>query len=202
MYRHLLARTFDELPAGYRPDGGDRWWLVMLRLLNQEKSSWWDDRSTPRVETRDDIVTAAMADAADELTAKQGKDPAGWRWGRLHTLELENQTLGKSGIAPVEWLFNYGPVGVSGGGSIVDATGWDPQHGYEVDAVPSMRMVVDLSNLDGSRWVQLTGESGHAFTEHYRDQFDLWRTGQLLPMPWSEAAVGAATTEILSLQPE
>jgi penicillin G amidase len=65
-----------------------------------------------------------------------------------------------------------------------------------------MRMVVDLSNLDGSRWVQLTGESGHAFTEHYRDQFDLWRTGQLLPMPWSEAAVGAATTEILSLQPE
>ena len=90
---------------------------------------------------------------------------------------------------------------MSGGSSIVDATGWDPSAGYGVDAVPSMRMVVDLSNLDGSRWVQLTGESGHPFTDHYRDQFDLWRTGQLLPMRWSAAAVRAASTDTLVLQP-
>jgi len=201
VYRHLLARTFDELPDGYRPEGGDRWWFVLLRLLNQENSPWWDDRSTPKVETRDDIVTAAMNDAADELTAKLGKDPGTWRWGRLHTLTLRNASFGTSGVGPVEWLFNYGPVAVSGGSSIVDATGWNPSAGYGVDAVPSMRMVVDLSNLDGSRWVQLTGESGHPFTDHYRDQFDLWRTGQLLPMRWSAAAVRAASTDTLVLQP-
>ena len=58
-----------------------------------------------------------------------------------------------------------------------------------------------LSNLDGSRWVQLTGESGHPFTDHYRDQFDLWRTGQLLPMPWTEEAIRSAANETLVLQP-
>ena len=57
--------------------------------------------------------------------------------------------------------------------------------GYEVDAVPSMRMIVNLANLDDSRWIQLTGNSGHAFHPNYADQFELWRTGQTLPMRWN-----------------
>ena len=50
--------------------------------------------------------------------------------------------------------------------------------------MPSMRMIVDLANLDESRWIQLTGNSGHAFHANYDDQFELWRTGQNLPMRW------------------
>ncbi len=42
--------------------------------------------------------------------------------------------------------------------------------GYAVDWVPSKRMAVDLSDLDGSRCVNLTGASGHAFHDHYDDQ--------------------------------
>ena len=57
-----------------------------------------------------------------------------------------------------------------------------------------MRMVVDLSDLDASRWIQLTGESGHAFSPHYHDQLDLWRTGQTLPMPWNEATSMSGST--------
>ena len=77
-----------------------------------------------------------------------GKDPARWEWGRLHTLELVNPTLGTSGIGAVEWLFNRGPVRLGGGSAIVDATGWTASDGYAVDWVPSMRMVVDLADLD------------------------------------------------------
>ncbi len=201
VYRHLLARTFDELPAAQKPDGDDRWWVVMVKLLSQPDSPWWDDRSTSAVEHRDDIVAAALRDASAELTSKLGKDPKRWRWGDLHTLELRNQSFGKSGVAPIEWLFNHGPVGVSGGSSIVDATGWDPSAGYGVSAVPSMRMIVDLSNLDGSRWVELTGQSGHAFSDHYVDQFDLWRTGQTLPMRWDESTIRREAEDSLVLRP-
>ena len=175
--------------------------MVLLNLLKQPDSPWWDDRSTPGVERRDDIVKAAMADATDELTRLLGKDPAGWRWGRLHTLTLRNQSFGKSGIGPVEWLFNSGPAGLAGGRSIVNATGWDPAKGYEVTAVPAMRMVVDLSTWDSSRWVALTGESGHAFSDHYQDQFELWRTGRTLPMRWDEPTVRAESTGTLVLRP-
>jgi penicillin G amidase len=201
VYRNLLRLTFDELPADLRPDGDDRWWVVLSGLLDKPDSPWWDEKSTSTVETRDDVVHQALVAADDELVAAQGKDPAAWRWGRMHTLEVRNQSFGSSGIGPIEWLFNHGPQGVSGGSNIVNATGWDPSQGYGVQAVPSMRMIVDLSNLDGSRWIQLTGESGHAFSAHYADQFDLWRTGQTLPMRWDEEGIRKSTVDTLVLRP-
>ena len=99
----------------------------------------------------------------------------------------------------VEWVFNADPVDAAGGPSIVNATGWNAAVGYEVDWVPSMRMVVDLSDLDASRWVQLTGESGHAFSAHYHDQLDLWRTGQTLPMQWSRRTIAHEAADRLTL---
>jgi penicillin amidase len=174
---------------------------VLTGLLDEPHSPWWDEKATPTVETRDDVIHQALTAADAELTASQGNDPQSWRWGTMHTLYVRNQSFGSSGIGPIEWLFNHGPEGVSGGSNIVNATGWDASVGYEVDAVPSMRMIVDLSNLDASRWVQLTGESGHAFSPHYTDQFELWRTGQTLPMRWDEASVRASTVDTLTLKP-
>ena len=108
----------------------------------------------------------------------QGADPHGWNWGGLHAITLTHQTLGKSGIAPIEWLFNRGPYPVGGGSSLVDATGWQLGGSYATTTVPSMRMVVDLSDLDASTWNHLTGASGHAFNAHYTDQTENWSHGR------------------------
>jgi penicillin amidase len=110
--------------------------------------------------------------------------------------------VGKSGVAPIEWLFNLGPAGVAGGNAIVNANGWDADDdSYEVTAVPSMRMIVDMSNLDSSRWIQLTGNSGHAIHPNYHDQFDLWRVGETLPMRWDRAAIEREAAETVTLTP-
>ena len=58
-----------------------------------------------------------------------------------------------------------------------------------------MRMIVPLDDLDASRWVDLTGESGHAYNDHYTDQTELWLAGRTLPWPFSPDAVAAATTD-------
>jgi len=200
VWRHLLVRLFDELPGDHEADGGDRWFEVVRQLLSEPASPWWDDRTTPAVESADAVITAAMVDAAGELAKRLGDDPAGWRWGRLHQLTVRNQTFGKSGIGVVEWMFNHGPADTAGGQSIVNATGWDASVGYEVDWVPSMRMIADLSNLDGSRWVQLTGESGHAFSAHYHDQFELWRTGRMVPMRWNRDTITGEAADTLTLR--
>ena len=143
-----------------------------------------------------------MRDAAGELGERLGDDPAEWRWGDLHTARrCENATFGESGIAAVEWLFNRGPAGTSGGRAIVNATGWTADEGYEVDSVPSMRMIVDLADLDASRWIQLTGNSGHAFHDNYVDQFELWRTGQNLPMRWERDSIAAEAAHTQTLRP-
>ena len=201
LWRNVLARTFDELPEHRKADGGDRWWVVVGDLLREPRSPWWDDAGTPSVETRDEILSLALTDAVAELSSLQGDDPNQWRWGALHPITLENATFGTSGIAPIEWLFNRGPEPASGGDSTVNATSWDARDGYQVDWVPSMRMIVDLSDLDKSRWVQLTGNSGHAFHPNYADQFPLWRVGENLPMLWDRASIEAAATHTLTLRP-
>ena len=118
-----------------------------------------------------------MNDATTELTDELGDDPEQWRWGDLHQLELTHGTLGFSGIPPLEAVFNRGPFEAGGGDGIVNATGWAPYDGFGVTWVPSMRMVVDLTDLDASRWVQLTGQSGHVFDPHYTDQTEAWAAG-------------------------
>ncbi len=202
-WKNLLERTFDtQLPADHRADGGDRWFTVVRNLWDSPQDAWWDDaRTADKVETRDDAVAAALEAAADELAGLQGADPARWRWGSLHTLLVQNQSLGTSGVSLVERIFNRGPIETSGGDSIVNATGWTAYEGYEVDWVPSMRMVVDLADLDRSSWVNLTGNSGHAYHRNYVDQLDAWASGQTFPFPFSRAAVDAATTDRLTLRP-
>jgi penicillin amidase len=127
--------------------------------------------------------------------------PAAWRWGALHTLTFENATLGTSGIAPVEMIFNRGPVEVSGSESAVNATGWTPSNGFEVDWVPSMRQVIDVSDFDASTWVNLTGNSGHAYNRNYSDQIDTWVAGDQFPWPFTDQAVREAARNTLTLIP-
>lgn len=201
VWRHLLLETFDELPEAHRLDGSDHSYEVVRGLLGLPGSPWWDRTETDVVEGRDDILREAAEAAAGELARDQGDQPAEWRWGRMHTLTVRNQSFGTSGMGPVEWLFNADPVAVSGGGAIVNATGWNAAAGYEVNAVPSMRMIVDLADLDASRWIQLTGNSGHAFHRNYDDQLELWRTGETLPMRWERATIEAGAAQTLTLKP-
>jgi penicillin G amidase len=201
-WRHLLALTFhDTLPEFAWPTGGGRWWEVVRSLTDEPASAWWTPASGEGPSGRDAILRAAMADAHDELEQRFSADPSSWRWGEMHTLDLTHQTFGASGIAPVEALFNRGPLETGGGTDIVNATGWNTVEGYEVNWVPSMRMVLDMGELDGGRWIHLTGQSGRAFHPHYTDQVEAWRLGATIPIAFSSPAVDAAAQQRLVLSP-
>jgi penicillin amidase len=205
VWKNTLALTFhDELKEAVWPDGGGRWYEVMRRLLTEPNNPWWDDVTTDGViEDRDDILIQAMSAARDELVRLQARRAVDWTWGHQHQLDLESQTLGQSSSGLVRWLFNRGGYQVGGGGEIVDATKWNAaSDSYRVTAAPSMRMVVDLRDLDASRWVNLTGVSGHAFDKHYVDQTDLWLEGRTLAWPFARKDVEAATEDTLTLIPE
>jgi penicillin G amidase len=203
VWRNVLELTFhDELPREQWPDGGERWFNVMRTIIDRPSSHWWDNLATPTVvERRDDILREAMVQARDELTMIRSRDISGWHWGNIHRLTLVNPTLGRSGIGLVDRIFNRGPVDVGGGGGLVNATAWDAARGYEVTAAASMRMVVDLADLDRSRWIQLSGNSGHAYHEHYADQLPLWADGRTLPWVFDGEAVGRSTEHTLTLRP-
>jgi penicillin amidase len=206
VWSDVLADTFhDELPPDQWPDGGDRWMAVVGRLLLHPHDPWWDDVTTDGRETRDDILRQAMLQARNDLTELLSRSPSGWSWGAIHELDLHNQTLGESGVGPVEWLLNRNGFEVPGGDAIVDAAAWDAssddfRYRFHVTSAPSMRMVVSLADFDDSRWVNLTGESGHAFDSHYTDQTDLWARGETLPWTFTTSAVDATTEHTLTLR--
>ncbi|MFD5324680.1 penicillin acylase family protein [Streptomyces sp. NPDC127092] len=200
----LVSECGERDPETAQPDGGDRWYEVVRPLLQKEKSEWWKtpgDRLNAATETRDQLLAQAMKDARWELTAKLGNDVSTWSWGRLHQLTLRNQTLGTAGPGFVQALLNRGPWNLGGGEAAVDATGWNAAGGYEVIWVPSMRMVVNVGDWDKSRWINLTGASGHAFHSHYTDQTDAWVKGELLDWSYGQGAVEATTQDTLKLEP-
>ncbi len=190
--------TRRDIPA---PTGSQsRLFLVVANLLDQPDSAWWTNEKIG-VRGQQQMLAKAATDAYHRLVELEGPNPGSWTWGGIHTLELASSTFGSSGIAPIEWLFNRGPVSVGGGSSVVDATGWAIGHGFDVTTVPSMRMVVDLADFDDSTWTNLTGQSGHAFHPNYDDQVDAWQHARPLPWAFSAKAVQAAAAHTLVLKP-
>jgi penicillin amidase len=189
---NLLLRTFsDDLPEEYGPSGGSRWYEVTRNLATQPDSFWWDDKnSEAEVETRDDIFALAFEDTLEQMQKDFGRNTDKWpTWGELHTIVFQNETLGESGIGPIEALFNRGPFETGGGSEIVNATGWSVGESFEVTWIPSEREIVDLSNFDNSLAVHTTGQSGHAYHPHYDDMAPLWASVQYYPMWWEMESV-------------
>jgi penicillin amidase len=116
---------------------------------------------------------------------------AAWRWGDTIPLTFHHPL---SGGLPVlgRWL-DVGPFPQAGTASTVKAT--TPSAG------PSMRMVVDFSDLDQSMQNITLGESGQVFSPYYHDQFSAWYGGQSLPMLFSDAAVEKGAAHKLVLEP-
>ncbi|MCB9453779.1 MAG: penicillin acylase family protein [Anaerolineaceae bacterium] len=172
-------------------------------LAQDPENAWWDDINTPDVvETRDDILVRAFAEGYQAATDALGADRDKWRWGDVHTATFVSNPLGLSGIDLIENIVNRGPVATSGGSDAVNATGFrGVNNDFTVQALPSMRMIVDLSDLTQSLSIHTTGQSGHPYSEHYGDFIDLWRNIQYHPMLWSREQVQAAGAQTLVLKP-
>jgi penicillin amidase len=217
---HLLRGLFDDElgPLAREYVGGSASWQAMIALLDDPTSAWWDDVATAgRKETAPDVIAAALDAAGADLRTSLG-DPKEWTWGRLHQATFREQTLGTSGIGALEWYFNKGPIPVSGAsGAVVNnyyrpsrayANPYDPDYKpvnfvgvFEVTNLPSYRFTIDMTDLDGARIVQTTGQSGNPFDGHYGDLIDEWASGQTVPLPFSRSGVEAATEKRLELVP-
>ncbi|HRN50627.1 MAG TPA: penicillin acylase family protein [Anaerolineales bacterium] len=202
VWKHLLANTFnDNLPESAWPNagGGSGWYVVVENLLAQPDSAWWDDTATPEVETRDDILKRSFADGVAEVEDKLGKDESQWAWGDLHTITYEHDVM--SNFPLIDKLFNPGPYRLSGGNSIVNATGWGGSEDYNTSTLPSKRTIFDLGNWQNALQITTVGQSGHANHPNYNDLAPLWANIEFIPLYWDREAIEAAAAGHLILKP-
>ena len=189
----------DDLPDFYHIDVDSGAKEIFRQLVSMPNDSWWDDSSTSQTESMEDIFRLTLEESFRELQKELGKDPSTWKWGDLHTITFENQVM--NSFPFINSAFNRGPYPASGGNEIVNATGWDPSAPFLIDWLPSMRMIVDLSDLSNSITVHTTGQSGHAYHPHYIDMADLWRNIQYHPMLWQFNKVQQDSESLLILTP-
>lgn len=177
-------------------------WATTLLMADPE-NVWWDDINTPETETRDDIIQRAFGEAYQATIDALGENREEWAWGTLHTATFASNPLGASGIDLLEGMVNRGPVATSGGSNIVNATGWSGANNgnFTVRAVPSMRMILDFSDLSKSVIMHTTGQSGHPFSDQYGQMVDPWRFIEYHPMLWTQDQVEAAAVSTLTLNP-
>jgi penicillin G amidase len=181
--------------------GVGAWQQVSTRAALRDRTArWWDDVRTAESEDRKVIIERAFREAVDALEARFGANQNDWMWGKAHIATFKNQTLGQSGVAPIEMLFNRGPFQTDGGSALVNAVGHRATD-FSVRSVPSMRMVIDLDNLRNSTLIHTTGQSGHAYHAHYDDMIDKWVNGRTNPLLWTREDVIKNGAGVLQLTP-
>ncbi|MEG1770408.1 MAG: penicillin acylase family protein [Comamonas sp.] len=137
----------------------------------------------------------ALERALDRLQAAYGAQPAQWRWGRAHPAVSSHRPLGS--VAALARFFNV-QAPSSGDGYTVNVGQYNAGDvaggAFANRHAASLRGLYDLADLEQSRFIFQTGQSGNVFSPRYSDMRDAWATGhyrplQRIPARWAHQLV-------------
>lgn len=180
-------------PMILRPRLGDEWNLYRWYESSFVEEEIVSDQSRRWLPSNYKNWNDFLADAVDRgMTALHAPhDLKDWHYGNVHPVEVEHPLYGS-----IPWLRGWTGTGVhpqSGDGTTVKQV--------SRSFGPSERLTVDFSNLDHSTLNILTGQSGDPLSPYYMDQWPYWYSGTTFALPFSDAAVSAATSHTLTLVP-
>ncbi len=181
LQRALLQKRLGAYAAnvsfGYSP-------ALILRLLDRYSGS------TGHPDETAEILEATLDQTLVALAKAYGGDMKEWRWGKAHRAALTSQFFG--GLPLVGSLFDIG-LEVPGGAETVDRAGFIHTDEVHFPAVhgPGYRGIFDLSNLDASRFIIATGQSGSPLSAHFGDLAERWRDGQFITLSGTADEVAA-----------
>jgi penicillin amidase len=184
--RRLLGTLGEDLFGRYAADR-EVWHCQVLPALVHD----------PEGKAEEDLL-AAFDDTMAELRDRFGNDESAWRWGAVHRLRLAHPLADIPGLDP---LFTAVDAEVGGDETTVCQTAFDAREGFDVAVIPSWRAVYDLADLDRSVGVLPAGNSGNPASPHWNDQAPLWLGGETHALPFSAAAVEAASVAECRLVP-
>lgn len=133
------------------------------------------------------LLLACEKSAEESLTKQFGADRGKWTWGGMFVSRFPHPLAAAPLIGA---QFATPSQGISGSGQT-------PNVGSSV----SMRHIASPENWDATRLVIPLGQSGDPRSTHFKDQFEMWRDGSPAVLPFTSAAVNAATRSVVTFQP-
>ncbi|QCK13917.1 penicillin acylase family protein [Mangrovivirga cuniculi] len=144
---------------------------TLEKLVKEKNSVWIDNVSTENKESVEHIMKKV-------IKAINSNDFS--NWASDHILTHEHPVGSQK---PLNIIFNVGPFEVGSTNEALNNYLFKYQNRpYKVHAGPSMRKIVDLSDVNSSLNVLPTGQSGVFNSEWYDDQSELYVQGNWRPM--------------------
>lgn len=144
------------------------------------------------------LCEESLAGTIAYIRKTQGGDPEKWSWGKFHAYRYRHP--GAAGRLS-SWLLNRGPYPASGGTDSVNLAFYcpvnpedPPEKQYEVTAIPSLRMIISLGDIDENYFIGPLGQCGMPGFPHYDDMVDPWLENRQTKIPLSQK--GAAEISV------
>ena len=172
----------------------------MIAMIKKEDSPWWDNVNTPERETRRQILTKSINDAAESLEKQMGEDIEKWQWEKVHTLTHKHPL----GILPVVGkFFNVGPFPAPGGRETINNLDFqmDSTGVYNVTYGPALRRIVDFAFPENGTSILPTGQSGNIMSKHYSDQARMYVNSEARAELMNKAAIEKVQTGKILFKP-
>ncbi len=158
----------------YQSSADNAAFMLAMRILRERPRGWW----------RGSNYDGLLIESLQTIAARNAGLPA-WR---------------STGCVPVRHaLANLGFAFLNGGSLPGDGDAYGI-HVQTSEGAQSFRAVWEIGNWDSGGIVIPSGESGQPGSGHYLDLRKTWLLGTLVPLPFSDAAVGAAARAHLVLE--
>lgn len=147
------------------------------------------------------LVSAALTRALDDLTRRFGADQNRWRWGEAHAARSEHRPFARVGaLSPI---FD---VRVPHPGDTFTVNVGRPVFRNEAEPfvtrhAASLRAIYDLADLDRSVMIHSTGQSGLPVSLDYRSFAQNWAEVRFVPIATARASIEAGALGRLTLEP-
>ena len=148
-----------------------------------------------------DLMAGSLDAALADLQKRYGDNMKGWKWGEAHEALSEHRPFSK-----VPTLAKYFELRLPSAGDTYTVN--VGRHNLRDDAAPftnrhaaSLRALYDLSNLENSRFMHSTGQSGNVFSPLYDNFARRWAAVSYIPMRTVRGEVEKGMLGTLSLQP-
>ena len=182
--RILNAALGPDLAKTYGWPGSD---TLIDRIVTEQPQDWLPKESAGYA----DLFRASYEDAREALTKSAGPDEAQWTWGNIYKARFPHP-LAQAPLVGLQYTIAPIPQsGIPGAGATVN-----------VGPSVSMRLIADPSDWDRTQNGIPLGESGWPGSPHWKDQLEDWRNVTPRALPFSKAAVAAATKETWVLSPK
>ena len=176
----------------------------LLHCLHAEDELWlylatWDLTALLKRDLRSLPEERLKPSAAEAARAAQSDFAEHASWGAVHRLRLEHPFARAPFIGK---RYRFLDEGVGGGNETLMKTAHGVARDVHRVAVGAVaRHVSDLSDPDANDFCLLGGQDGWLGSDNFCDQYELWRKGDYIRMPMTQAAVESAFPHVVELRP-